>query len=266
MSWDIIPEFFYDLIGRLLPGAILLVLAVFVFYGIEPGLKHLLGGAKDATVLIVILMLLLGYFVSRLMEAFSEYWRMLCNHLRCQNRLSCQKNGAQDLPQPDTAQPQNAPLTETEQKTRIHACIQQRYRLERPTEGLVGYIIVSKIRRYLPAEGFRLLKMQAEQSFCQAIIPGLLLLTPVAVWRLYQACWLSESVRIFAQGCWRKDKIWLVIGLLWAIAALRKWKTALDTQYWQDLYALWYHLETDRPPSPTPQGGTAAAPSAPSPH
>jgi membrane protein implicated in regulation of membrane protease activity len=70
MKWELIPEVFFDVIGRVVPGALLLLGVVLIYQGPSTSLEALTRGLPEASTESVLVFALVGYFMSVLLEQF----------------------------------------------------------------------------------------------------------------------------------------------------------------------------------------------------
>jgi hypothetical protein len=154
----------------------------------------------------------------------------------------------------------------------VYSSVRGRWGVEKPlgADPLLGIclpqsgVILSTIRRVLPVEGYRLLKIQAEKGLCEALIPGLLLLLILDGWLLLATSWRPKG-GLLLMASWL-DRGWLLLGLFVALGALLAWRRALEAVYLNSLCVLWHLLETTPGDASPPPSWTGSKVMSPPPH
>jgi hypothetical protein len=69
MNWGVIPAIFFDLIGRIVPGSLLMVLAVLIARGYREGIEDILKQASQvSTAASFFTLIIVAYFVDILIK------------------------------------------------------------------------------------------------------------------------------------------------------------------------------------------------------
>ena len=177
MSWDLIPEIFFDLIARVVPGSLVLLCTGLVYVGPERACELLVSTVPAANLASVLLFGVVAYFaaiiLSQLWDASAAVW--------------LKKANARGVKPED----------------------------------------LSEIRRQMPTEAARLLKLQAEKNFCEVIIPGFSILLVVEVWFLFTRPDMPLG-----------EHVPLLIGLAVVIALCLRWRAFLESLYLEGVTTL----------------------------
>ena len=173
MPWSVIPQIFYDLIARVVPGATILLL----------GYLTLLGPTKARHTFFVevsqINTFKLGTYIPLFIVAYilgfilRELW------------VIAYKNIQKKWPsQPKEDQIESA--IDYHNKIRV---IHGKKPLNVKKADLPPiYIMHDQIRLFSDSEGYRLLKLRAEQRLCHAVVIGVLILAMMNV-----GCWINDA-------------------------------------------------------------------------
>lgn len=162
MTWDLIPEAFFDFIARLVPGSLFLVGAVAVYFGPQASAEIIVSTLPAANLAALLLFGLLAYFASIVLK---EIWEVATQI------IGAGGNGAPSVP-------------------------------------------ILSIRSQMPAECSWLLKLQAEKSICEVLVPGLAILFLANLWLMAAGSSAQATERIAlafvllisAVACWRWRK------------------------------------------------------------
>lgn len=190
-SLSVIPELFYDLIGRVFPGALVLVAAAAAWLGparMFEGMPAWIERASGSLWPYALLFLLLSYLAA---VVLGTLWDRTLG--RKQKDDPASQEWARRLYELMTRDPQNRPFGWCE-----------RGMLER----LVGIC--------QPQQEYRLQKLGAEQSFCKVVASGFTLVLVLAMtsnrwalfWKLsYESAYLTAGMILSVLGCflWMKD-------------------------------------------------------------
>jgi hypothetical protein len=177
----LVPQVFYDIIGRIVPGFVLLVLGILLFmpksWHIEPGGINI-GGVRMPYGVLFWMGGLLSYFIGIVLGSFGylidgQEWRDRLvpdrqgSFLRCitgfTGRLLGRKKGTHKKPRP----------------MRVRYPISATAKLE----GCLSYVY-DVIQLLEPAAGARLVKLSAERNMCRVWMHGsvLLLIASIVTW------------------------------------------------------------------------------------
>lgn len=163
MEWNLIPEVYYDLIGRIIPGMLLLLTVIIVILGPVGAIDLFLGGSVSLNAWLAILFLLASYVTAIVL---ANVWGMASDFVSRILRVMFRKG-----------------------KPPLHA---------NQDNGIDEWaVFFYKLRKRAPSEASRLLKLQAEQNMCDVLITGLSLLWLVNLW-----IWLSEPLDISNDRFW----------------------------------------------------------------
>jgi hypothetical protein len=188
MAWGIVPEVFYDLIARLVPGSLFLIGAGAVLRGPAAFAASLAAGLPAANLASIMLLALLAYLAAIVLK---EGWEVAARS----GRLPAERRG--------------------------------------PSADLL------RVRSRMPAEGSWLLKLQAEKSICEVLVPGLAILFMGNLWL------------VATQGPGdAAERIALAVVLLVSGAALLRWARRLEILFGQGLEHLQRLAEESRPGRP----------------
>lgn len=221
-----IPEIFYDLIGRIGPGALLLLAAFVIWLGpaqarweIHNFFQH--SHNKEEWFyfgVISFLAYLVGVGLPALWDWLEKPERY--KTLRRPARLGIAKQRGK-----------NCELTE-----KLIAGKVSEWRPD--AELLVRYVNV-----HFSAEGFLLVKIKAEEYFCKTMISGLLLILGLAI--------VSPGCALFRNG--DSAVSWLLAGAMaLSVLACWLWKGYLTDRYNDDLRNLVYLAAVGQPPGEAP--------------
>lgn len=188
-SLSVVPELFYDLIGRVFPGALVLMAAAAAWLGPTQMLEGARVWFERSNIWpYALLFLLLSYLAGVVLVTL---WDRTLG--RKQDAEPASKEWTRRLFEVITRDPQNRPFGWCEQGM-----------LER----MVGMC--------QPEQEYRLQKLGAEQSFCKVIVSGFTLVLVLAMtsdrwalfWRFsYESLCLIVAMVLSVLGCylWRKD-------------------------------------------------------------
>ena len=73
MNWGLIPEIFYDVIGRVMPGSLLIVIGVIVVVGPTTAFKSIPSKLPEVSVSILLFLALASYFVAVVVKEMSDF-------------------------------------------------------------------------------------------------------------------------------------------------------------------------------------------------
>ncbi|HEX6901248.1 MAG TPA: hypothetical protein VF789_16100 [Thermoanaerobaculia bacterium] len=171
MNWEVIPEVFFDVVARVVPGSVLLLAALLVSEGPAEGGRELIKYLSGATFGTGLVFVLFAYFIALILK---QIWDLI--ELRLQK-----KKGTND---PDPLYKIYCDIKAKDQPGRV----------ELPDTR----IVISCISRSLPDEGLRLLKIQAEKNLCEVMLAGLPVLLLFGVWQLAREPRLGLAWLLFA--------------------------------------------------------------------
>jgi len=207
MNWEVIPEIFFDLVARVVPGSLLLLTAFLVSQGPEKGLPDLVRYASSAGFGSVLAFALVAYFIAVVLK---QAWCFLGSRVR---RTSSKGSSSE------------------ERIYQVYSAVRVKDQVSRANHLPDRRIMFSCIRHSLPEEGLRLLKIQAEKNLCEVVLPGLAVLLLFDSWLLFNVPYESFG------------RTWLLIVMVVSWLSFFSWKADLEELYQRDLCALWRLLE-----------------------
>lgn len=203
MNWSLIPEIFFDVIGRLIPGSLLILTAAMVHLGPNRAVRVLLAKSSKVNTWSALLLFLVSYLVAVVVK---QMWEL-----------------------PETL------IEERKKKRSISGPRAQGIKINQGIEeaSTDAERILYHIRKCLPAEASRLLKIQAEKNLCEVLIAGLSILWPINLW-----LWWSDSPPHF------DERLCLLAGMTLSILSCWRWRRSLEKVYGNSLSALRYLLDS----------------------
>jgi hypothetical protein len=197
--WNFIPQLFYDFIGRIVPGAILIVTSVFVIFGPSTAAKFVLNLPKDNklfTFPVFLLFILISYLIGFIL---SQLWEMAVGKLLVKKERRIEKECMKECLE------EHNQLQKALSKPGLDIDLDH---LPRP------FVMREHIRQVDPSEAARLLKVRAERRLCQVLIIGLfvlLLINAGIAWSLPQPAWserltLEVFMGVAAVICWSRSR------------------------------------------------------------
>jgi hypothetical protein len=152
MNWNVIPEIFYDIIARVIPGSVLVLVSTMIYLGPSKVVKMLLSDSTKIDARLTLLFLLLAYLVAvvtgsvwNIADEAEKGWKEWMEKRREKKEKKSEE--AEATPKKtEGGKAQDAPF-DTEKA-------------------------FFRVRKDLPQEASRLLKIQAEKSLCEMLIVG----------------------------------------------------------------------------------------------
>lgn len=195
MNWAAVPQFFLDLIGRVMPGAAVLPMASAVAFGptqavmlaLEPNVAKYLFGVGPFVVLALV-----SYVIGL---SAHELWRQTIGRLKADADARTVSSAARDR------------LSE-------HNAIQKAMGLPavQLTEDKLPRLFVmhDQLRFAANGEALRLLKLRAEQRLCRVVVLGAATCGTWNAWLLIRSPSMERAIveaglLLVAIGCWSKD-------------------------------------------------------------
>ena len=159
--WNLIPQLFYDFLGRIVPGATLILLAVLAIFSPSTTVNFILNSPEanklfnfPMFLLFILVSYLIGFILSQLRE-------IAVGKLLADKELRIEKECMQErLDEHNRVQ----------QALGKHELIVDLAHLPR------AFVMRNHIRQIDPSEAARLLKVRAERRLCQVLIIGLIIL------------------------------------------------------------------------------------------
>lgn len=160
----LVPQLFYDLLARVVPGVVLLISSTFVVLGASRACNIFIAPSeqKNAFGLGTLLVLLLGSYLVGLI--FGQLWEMSLGHItkmrqeqieaKCQEDRLVEHNRFQEVFGGKALRIESKALPKT-------------------------FIMRDHLRYFAPSEAARLLKIRAERRMCQVLIVGFSILAVV---------------------------------------------------------------------------------------
>ena len=194
MDWNVIPEIFYDIIARVIPGSVLVLAATMIYLGPSKVIKSLLSDSTEIDAWQILLFLLLAYLAAVVTE---QGWNIVGDEeKRERKRREKKKSEEEAVPSKpiEVEKAQDAPFNKERAFFRI--------------------------RKDLPQEASRLLKIQAEKKLGEVLIVGFSALWPVDL-----------LFCIFGSPPYRGERAFLLIAIALPIFSCWKWRMCLEKQY-----------------------------------
>lgn len=215
MKADIIPELFFDIVGRVVPGTILVLATVIVVRGPKDGVSVLISVAADMNIWLLFGSLIGSYVLGvALNETYGAVSRLI-------QRTPLKKL---DL---------GATLEQVKSHTGHCERIQAGSGLQFRAEDFDSGIALNHLRLVRPPQVARLLKIQAEMSLSGAMVVTSSVL--LVAWSLTS---YSDPRELF----------YVLAGLLFALWSFSMWRRTLHRIFQQGVLTLWYiHNWSERP-------------------
>jgi hypothetical protein len=204
MSWAVVPEIFFDLLARVVPGSAILLAALVVILGPEEGVEALVEHAAGASLGSISAFVLAAYLTAVVLK---QVWELF------ESRFGRRAEGSN-----------------RDKIYEIYCGVRGKDQLARADYLPDDRIILSCIRRSLPDDGLRLLKIQAEKNLCETLLPGLASLLLLDLWFLF-----------FSGASFGRAWLLLLIAVSWL--SFFRWRESLEILFRHDLCALWRLLE-----------------------
>jgi hypothetical protein len=184
VNWGVIPEVFFDIIGRIVPGTLLILAAIAVSLGPGSAIARVADTPRSLGVATLLILAILAYFTAIVTKQIWDWVYGLLLVIR-RGKQSAEQTLVDDV-----------------------------------------FVTIYEARSELPAEGYRLLKIQAEKNLCEVMITGLILLLPLNLWLL----WLGPDPD--------NGRLVLAAAMLLSILACWSWRRTLDAIYQECLREL----------------------------
>lgn len=174
MNFNFIPQVFYDLIARLIPGSILIWSLYLVYYGSSAIIEHLkkiLNNEWDINFLLIIATLLTAYIISII---FNGLWTLISKSFDLVKNLFFHTKQNEQI--------RIDVVTEDIRKAKqVVKAIQNDENIEIPSTPFV----YDYIRLKRPDVGSRLVKIKAEIRMCKVLIFGWIILIFLNLFNLF---------------------------------------------------------------------------------
>lgn len=200
MKLDWIPQLFKDLIGRIVPGATVLLAACIVWAGHFSALRSVLVPKDDESILELLLIgLVITYIIG---YSLSQVWGMTFGQLR------------PDEPDEYIKPPPGVVATCKERRLNEHNKLQKNLGrtcpLVDPKELPSLFAMHDHIRITLPQEANRLSKMQSEIRLCRSLIVGIGILCAANLWFFFHEPTVARFVievvmTAIVWSAWRRE-------------------------------------------------------------
>lgn len=218
MSLKWIPELFYDVIGRVGPGALVLVTALCAWLGPAHAWREA-EGVMDVVAgkewIFLGFVSLLSYFVGIVTSAL---W-----------------DAAQVVLRPRTlAYSEAERARRTALNRKISGWIEGKTSDADPDTGILSCCV----NVHLPDQGVRLAKIRAEESLCKVLLVGFFLIFLLAI--LAPSVWRIAELSLSSS--------YLIGAMILSAIACWKWMGSLEMLYDRDLHSLGYLVATSRIP------------------
>jgi hypothetical protein len=206
MDWNVIPEIFYDIIARIIPGSVLVLAATMIYLGPSKVVKNLLSDSTEINVQLTLLFLLLAYLVA---VVTGQAWNVAGDGEKrwrewARRRREKKKKKSKEV---ETAKP-----IEIEKAQDV------------PFDTEKAFF---QVRKDLSQEASRLVKIQAEKSLCEVLIVGFSALWPVDL-----------LFCVFGSSPYRGERVFLLIAIAFSIFSCWEWRIYLEDLYSRSLRKL----------------------------
>jgi hypothetical protein len=202
MPWNIIPQIFYDLIARVTPGAIILIIGYLTFSGPGKAIKNIISASSKLNIF-NFGMFVLGFILSYILGTILyELWAITFK--KAQEKWSEEKiRNTIDL------------AIDYHNKMRDVLGVKP---LKVTKDDLPRYHIMhDHLRRNSEAEAYRLLKLRAEQRLGQVLFMGFFLLSIINV-----GYWISEVKLLVIDRAFLEVFLFLAMYLFWRQSERRR--------------------------------------------
>lgn len=199
MPWSLIPQISYDLIARVVPGAVIFIMAYLTLWGPEAAIRNFITVSSQqnvfsfGTVLLgIIFSYILGFILAEWWIITFPWWSKIFHTFH--KRLSTNKK-TEDIKtsQPGSKSPsENYFETAITQYNKIRALSGKNALTFTGRDLPYDYVMHDHLRVYSESEAYRLLKLRAEQRLCQCLYIGFTLLAIMNI-----VCWI-KGFRFFA--------------------------------------------------------------------
>jgi hypothetical protein len=158
MDWNVIPEVFYDMIARVIPGSVLVLATTMIYFGPSKVVKMLLSDSTEIDAPLTLLFLLLAYLVA--IVTGSVWEAVSCLAKRWKDWMKRRR--------------------EKKKSEKIEAAASTPMKVEKAKDAPFDIErAFFRVRKDLPQEASKLLKIQAEKRLCEVLIVGFSVLWPV---------------------------------------------------------------------------------------
>ena len=216
MKWDLIPEIFYDFIARIVPGSVLILTTAMVCLGPRKVIRFLVSDSTEIDAKLILLFLLLTYSVA---VVIAPVWTALSDLTKKRRPKKEEKannvEGALVPTSPETGHDRETKSLPSSERT------------------------LFQVRKELPQEASRLIKMQAERGLCEVLIVGFTILWPVNL----VLCFCSPYHRI--------ERLLLLAAMSISILSCFRWRNSLQRELTENLDVLQDILKDQKKKSDT---------------
>jgi hypothetical protein len=210
MDWDIIPEVFYDIIARIIPGSVLVIAACMVYFGPSQVLETLLTNSDLVDARLTLAFLLLAYLVAVIV---GPIWEVAGDLKRWKERME-EKREAEEQ--------ETAGSTSVEAENAKDASLD-------PDR------ILFRTLKHLPKAAAKLSKFQAEVKLCEVLIVGFGVLGPV-----------NLGLCVFGDSLYRVERVFLLAAMAISTFSCCAWRSHLRKQHDEDQRILHSILEEEK--------------------
>jgi hypothetical protein len=202
MDWGLIPEIFYDTVGRIVPGLFIIIVSIFLFLGPSEAVEYLLLQLADASIWTFLFLALFSYVIAIIMK---QPWEVaiLIRGWQEERKANAKKS--------ETGIGEGVSTEETSESSS-------------DTSGfLQDDLILQYLRLKHPSEAYRLLKLQAEKNFCEVLITGLSILCLFSILTM-----LVSNKRLI-------EDVYLLVGMVICLLSCVTWRKSLEEVYIREL-------------------------------
>lgn len=180
MPLDLIPQVFYDLIARIIPGTVLIIASYLTVLGPKKAIDTLVSVAvtipperKILNVWLFALLMILAYVLSMIVH---ELWSLASKAITSVDKKNQKK-------EKKSKEKKKEPPKRVcfEQDGKIRKCFEEPALGFESSDLPATHVMHDHLRLYSPSEAYRLLKLRAERNLCEVLFTGFLLLALVNI-------------------------------------------------------------------------------------
>jgi hypothetical protein len=212
MDWNVIPEIFYDIIARIIPGSVLVIATTMIYLGPSKVVKMLLSDSTEIDAPLTLLFLLLAYLVAIVTGSVWEAVSCLAKRWGECNLAKRWKDWIKRR-------------REKKKSKEIEAATSKPIKVEKAQD--VPFDTdrtFFRVRKDLPQEASKLLKIQAEKRLCEVLIVGFSVLWPVDL-----------CLCVFGSPPYQGEQAFLLGAIALSIFSCWEWRIHLENQYLDSL-------------------------------
>lgn len=202
MDWNLIPEIFYDIIARIIPGSALVLATAMIYLGPSKAIKMLLSDSTKIDAPLVLLFLLLAYLVA---VVTGQAWNVAGDGEKRWKEWARKRREKKEKKKSEEVEAAGSTPMKVEKAQDAPFDLEKAF---------------FRVRKDLPQEASRLLKIQAEKSLCEVLIVGFSALWPVDL-----------LFCVFGSPPYWGERAFLLIAIALSIFSCWEWRIHLENQY-----------------------------------